>query len=55
MRPQSIVIIESPRTKKLFENLYQKGIQLITNIKKNMKNKFMLLIDKLLLRKRSIY
>ena len=39
---------------KLFEILWDKGIQLITKIKKNMKNKLMPLIDKLLLRKRAI-
>ena len=38
----------------LFEKLYQQGLQLITKIKKNMKNKFMPLVDKLLLRKRAI-
>ena len=41
-------------SKKLFENLYKQGLQLITKIKKNMKNKFMLLTDKFLLRKRAI-
>lgn len=35
-------------------NLMKKGVQLITGLKKNMKNKFVLLMDKLLLRKRSI-
>jgi len=38
----------------LFNDLMEKGIQLITKIKSNMKNKFMPLIDKLLLRKRGI-
>jgi hypothetical protein len=41
-------------SKKLFEILHSKGIKLITKIKKNMKNKLMLLEDKLLLRKRAI-
>jgi|SRR5215813_7608779 len=41
-------------SQKLFDTLYQKGLQLITKIKKNMKNKLMLLFDKLLLRKRAI-
>jgi len=41
-------------SKKLFEYLYSNGIQLITKIKKNMKNVPMLLIDKLLLRKRAL-
>ncbi len=38
----------------LFNTLYQRGLQLVTKIKKNMKNKLMPLIDKLLLRKRAI-
>ncbi|EMM98606.1 transposase, IS4-like family protein [Leptospira noguchii str. 1993005606] len=38
----------------LFESLYEKGIQLITKLKKNMKNKLMPLVDKMLLRKRAI-
>ncbi|WP_016762423.1 IS982 family transposase, partial [Leptospira kirschneri] len=38
----------------LFESLYEKGIQLITKLKKNMKNKLMPLVDKILLRKRAI-
>lgn len=41
-------------SQKLFDELYQRGLQLITKIKKNMKNKLMPLIDKLLLRKRAI-
>jgi len=38
----------------LFNTLYQRGLRLVTKIKKNMKNKLMPLIDKLLLRKRAI-
>lgn len=38
----------------MFEQLMQQGVQLITKLKSNMKNKLMLLTDKLLLRKRSI-
>lgn len=38
----------------LFEQLMAQGLQLITRIKKNMKNKLMPLLDKLLLRKRAI-
>jgi Transposase DDE domain len=38
----------------VFEQLMQQGIQLITKLKANMKNKLMLMTDKLLLRKRSI-
>lgn len=41
-------------SKKLFEELYNKGINLITSIKKNMKNKLLPILDKLLLRKRSV-
>ena len=41
-------------SQKLFENLFSRGIQLITKIKKNMKNKLMKVEDKLLLRKRAI-
>ena len=38
----------------LFDNLFAKGLKLITKIKKNMKNKLMPLIDRILLRKRAI-
>jgi len=38
----------------LFEKLYSSGIQLITKLKKNMKNKLMDMTDKILLRKRAI-
>jgi len=41
-------------SQKLFEKLYLQGIELITKIKKNMKNKLLPLIDKLLLRKRAL-
>ncbi|WP_339044463.1 IS982 family transposase [Cardinium endosymbiont of Tipula unca] len=41
-------------SKALFEKLMDKGVELITQIKKNMKNTFMPLWDKLMLRKRSI-
>lgn len=41
-------------SKKLFEMLWEKDIQLITKIKKNMKNKLMPIIDKFLLRKRAL-
>jgi hypothetical protein len=41
-------------SKKLSDELMNNNIQLITSIKKNMKNKFMLLADKILLRKRAI-
>lgn len=38
----------------LFEQLWQRGLQLVTKIKKNMKNRLMPLLDKILLRKRAI-
>lgn len=41
-------------SEKLFDLLDQRGLQLITRIKKNMKNKLMPLVDKLLLRKRAL-
>ena len=41
-------------SKSLFKNLWQDGLQLITGIRKNMKNYLMPLFDKLMLRKRFI-
>jgi hypothetical protein len=41
-------------SQKLFEDLFEKGIQLITKIRKNMKNRLIPLIDKILLRKRAV-
>jgi Transposase DDE domain len=41
-------------SQKLFELLLQKNLQLITTIKKNMRNRLIPLIDKILLRKRSL-
>jgi len=41
-------------SQKLFEKLYEQGLQLITKRKKNMKNCLVKLIDKILLRKRAI-
>ncbi|WP_410528040.1 transposase [Rickettsia tamurae] len=38
----------------LFDELYVREIKLVTGIKKNMKNKLIPLIEKILLRKRSI-
>ncbi|QGN95303.1 Transposase DDE domain protein [Piscirickettsia salmonis] len=38
----------------LFNRLYEKGLQLINKIRKNMKNRLMPIIDKILLRKRGI-
>ena len=38
----------------LFEQLFEKDVQLITGIRSNMKNRLMLLSDKVMLRKRSI-
>ena len=41
-------------SKKLFEDLFSRGLQLITAVRGNMKNKLMPLFDKVILRKRSI-
>jgi hypothetical protein len=41
-------------SQKLFEYLFEKGTTLITSIRKNMKNRLIPLVDKLLLRKRSV-
>jgi hypothetical protein len=41
-------------SQKLFEELYERGLQLITRSKKNMKNRLVKLIDKILLRKRAV-
>ncbi len=38
----------------LFEQLWEQGVQLVTKVRNNMKNKLLPLFDKLLLRKRSI-
>ena len=41
-------------SKKLFDELFSRGLQLITGIRGNMKNKLMPLFDKIILRKRSM-
>jgi len=41
-------------SQKLFETLFDKGIKLVTGIKSNMKNKLMLMEEKLMLRKRTV-
>ena len=41
-------------SQKLFDELYEKGLQLLTKLRKNMRNKLMPIIDKILLRKRGI-
>ena len=41
-------------SQKLFEELFDRGLQLITTLRKNMKPKMLLLWDRLMLRKRSI-
>lgn len=41
-------------SKDLYELLMEQGLQLITKIKKNMKNKFVQVIDKVLLKKRAV-
>lgn len=38
----------------LFEQLYERGLQLVTKCKKNMRNRLVPLIDKILLRKRAV-
>lgn len=38
----------------LFDDLFQQGLKLVTGIKKNMKNKLMPLLEKILLRKRGL-
>lgn len=40
--------------KKLFEELFEDGVELITNVRSNMKNKLLHLSDKIMLRKRFI-
>ena len=41
-------------SQKLFEKLYEKGLELISKSKKNMKNRLVKLMDKILLRKRAL-
>jgi transposase InsO family protein len=41
-------------SQELFMKLYEKGVEIITRLKRNMKNKLMPLVDKILLRKRGI-
>ena len=41
-------------SQELFEKLYKQGLQLITRYKKKMKQKLVKLVDKILLRKRSL-
>jgi hypothetical protein len=41
-------------SKDLFENLMERGLQLITKLRKNMKNRLLPIEDKILLRKRSL-
>lgn len=41
-------------SQKLFEQLYERGLQLVTRIKKNMKNRLMSVLDTIFLRKRAI-
>ena len=41
-------------SQQLFAELFENGLQLVTTVRKNMKNKFMPLLDKLLLRKRFV-
>ncbi|WP_375506834.1 transposase [uncultured Nostoc sp.] len=39
---------------KLFEELYEQGLRLITKLKKNMRKKLVPLLNKILLRKRAV-
>jgi len=41
-------------SQKLFEEMIKKGVQLVTKLRNNMKNRLMKVYDKLMLRKRSI-
>lgn len=41
-------------SQKLFERLFSKSIMLVTKVKKNMKNKLMNMMDKIILRKRAV-
>lgn len=41
-------------SKELFAQLWEQGLQLITKVKKNMKNKLIPMLDKILLRKRAL-
>ena len=41
-------------SQKLFDDLFETGLELITKLRKNMKNKLMPLFDKLMLRKRAL-
>lgn len=41
-------------SEKLFVELYERGLQIITKLKKNMKNKLMSIVDKILLRSRGV-
>ncbi len=41
-------------SQKIFEELYERGLEFITKSKKNMKNRLVKLIDKILLRKRAV-
>jgi Transposase DDE domain len=41
-------------SKELFDRLWGTGVQLITKIRKNMKNKLLPILDKILLRKRAL-
>ena len=41
-------------SQELFLNLYERGLQIITRLKRNMKNKIMSIVDKIILRRRGI-
>ena len=47
-------MIKDTSLKKLFNELFERDIQLVTSLRKNMKNQLMSMNDKIMLRKRSI-
>jgi hypothetical protein len=49
-----IFIHEGYISQELFLKLYERGLQIITKLKKNMKNKLISIVDKLLLRSRGV-
>ena len=50
----SCLQIKAISLKKLFDSLFEEGIQLVTGLRVNMKNKLMPFYDKMMLRKRYI-
>lgn len=50
----SCLLTKAISRKKLFDSLFEEGIQLVTGLRVNMKNKLMPFYDKMMLRKRYI-